>query len=70
VTAMRDRGLLAQVLISQDAGWYRVGEPNGGELRGYGLLFEDFLPRLRAAGLREDEIEQLLVRNPRRAIQC
>jgi phosphotriesterase-related protein len=70
VTTMRAKGLLGQVLISQDAGWYRVGEPGGGQFRGYDMLFEDFLPRLRAAGLTADDIEQLLVHNPHRAIQC
>jgi phosphotriesterase-related protein len=70
VSAMRAKGLLAHVLISQDAGWYRVGEPGGGQFRGYDMLFEDFLPRLRTAGATDDDIEQLIVRNPRRAIQC
>ena len=70
VTAMRAQGLLERVLISQDAGWYRVGEPGGGAFRGYGMLFEAFLPQLRAAGVRDQEIEQLIVTNPRRAIQC
>ena len=61
---MADAGLLARVLISQDAGWYRPGEPGGGSYRGYTLLFTDFLPRLREAGFRESDVEQLLVRNP------
>ena len=70
VMAMRVKDLLGQVLISQDAGWYRVGEPGGGQFRGYDMLFEDFLPRLRTAGASSDDIEQLMVHNPRRAIQC
>ena len=70
VPAMRTRGLLGHVLISQDAGWYRVGEPGGGQFRGYDMIFEDFLPRLRTAGATGEDIEQLLVHNPRRAIQC
>lgn len=70
VMAMRTKGLLRHVLISQDAGWYRVGEPGGGDFRGFGMLFEDFLPRLRAAGATAEDVEQLIVDNPRRAIQC
>jgi phosphotriesterase-related protein len=70
VMGMRARSLLGQVLISQDAGWYHVGEPGGGQFRGYAMLFEDFLPRLGAAGATADDIEQLMVHNPRRAIQC
>jgi phosphotriesterase-related protein len=64
VRSMADAGLLERVLISQDAGWYRPGEPGGGSYRGYTFLFTDFLPRLRAAGFRESNIEQLLVKNP------
>jgi phosphotriesterase-related protein len=68
VRTMRDAGLLGRTLISQDAGWYHVGEPNGGAYRGYTLLFREFLPRLRAAGFTEQDIEQLLVENPARAL--
>lgn len=68
VRSMADAGLLERVLISQDAGWYRPGEPGGGSYRGYTLLFTDFLPRLREAGFRESDVEQLLVRNPASAL--
>jgi phosphotriesterase-related protein len=59
VTALAEQGLLGRALISQDAGWYHVGEPGGGEYRGYTYLFTDFLPRLRPEWRR-----QLLVSNP------
>jgi phosphotriesterase-related protein len=68
VRAMADAGLLARVLISHDAGWYRPGEPGGGSYRGYTLLFTDFLPRLREAGFRDSDVDQLLVRNPASAL--
>lgn len=68
VMAMKHRDLLRRVLISQDAGWYHVGEPDGGEFRGYDTLFTDFLPALRAAGATESDIELLLVKNPARAL--
>jgi phosphotriesterase-related protein len=67
VMAMRAGGFLERVLISQDAGWYRVGEPGGGTFRGYETIFVDFLPALRQAGATEEDVEQLLVTNPRRA---
>ncbi|MCI0662245.1 MAG: phosphotriesterase, partial [Acidobacteria bacterium] len=60
VQTMRDAGLLGQVLLSQDSGWYNVGEAKGGNYRGYDVLFTEFLPALRAAGLRQTEIDQLL----------
>jgi phosphotriesterase-related protein len=68
VRSMADAGLLSRVLLSQDAGWYRPGEPGGGSYRGYTSLFTDFLPRLRQAGFGDSDIEQLLVRNPAGAL--
>lgn len=68
ILAMRRAGLLDQVLVSHDAGWYHVGEPGGGSFRGFGTLFEELLPALRRAGVSEGEIRRLLVENPRRAL--
>ncbi len=68
-TAMRERGLLHRVLLSQDNGWYSVGEPGGGEFRGYTPLFTDLVPALEAAGFAEQEIRQLLVTNPAEAFR-
>jgi len=67
VRAMKDRGFLNRVLVSHDAGWYEIGKPNGGEFRPYDTLFKEFLPALKEAGFRQDEIQQLLVANPREA---
>ncbi len=63
-----ERGYGGQVLLSQDAGWYRVGEPGGGVVRPYACLMEAFVPRLRAAGADEATVAMLLVENPRRAL--
>lgn len=62
VQRMAESNLLGRTLISQDAGWYHVGEPGGGAFRGYTYLYTDFLPRLP-----QDWIRALLVENPRRA---
>ena len=67
VLEMRRHDLLGRVLISQDAGWYHVGEPGGGKVRGYDLLLRRFLPALRKAGLSDDEVNRLVVDNPREA---
>lgn len=56
------KGLLKRALISQDSGWYHVGEPGGGEFRGYTYLYSDFLPRLKPAG-----VPVLMWENPRAA---
>lgn len=68
VLRMKEAGHLGRVLISQDAGWYHVGEPAGGNFRPYDPLFTEFLPLLRKAGLDERQIGTLLVRNPREAL--
>jgi len=62
VRFMVESKLLANVLISQDAGWYHVGEPGGGEYRGYTYIYTDFLP-----GLDPSWVRALMVDNPRRA---
>ena len=68
VMAMRSAGLLGRVLVSQDAGWYHVGEPDGGTYRPHDFLFTDFVPALKAKGVSDAEIRQLLVDNPRQAL--
>ena len=68
ILAMREARLLDRVLVSQDAGWYHVGEPDGGTYRPHDLIFTDFLPALRARGLTAGEITQLMVDNPRAAL--
>lgn len=65
--AMKARGLLGRVLLSHDAGWYHVGEPNGGNFRPFDLLFTRFIPALKKAGVTETEIRTMTVDNPREA---
>jgi phosphotriesterase-related protein len=62
VEFMAAKGLLNRTLISQDSGWYRVGEPGGGQYNGYESLYRDFLPRLKPEWIRP-----LLWANPRAA---
>lgn len=69
VSSMRGAGLLDHVLISQDSGWYHVGEPAGGSFRGYDTLFTHFVPALKAAGFSAIEIDQLLIGNPQKALE-
>ncbi len=68
VLAMRAAGHLDRVLVSHDAGWYHVGEPDGGTFRPFDTLFTSFVPALEAAGLTDADVRQLLVDNPRRAL--
>jgi phosphotriesterase-related protein len=64
---LKSRQLLHRVLLSQDAGWYRPGEPRGGDYRGYTALVSQLVPRLKQAQFTEAEIHQLLVVNPAKA---
>jgi predicted metal-dependent phosphotriesterase family hydrolase len=68
VRNMRNKGQLARTLVSQDAGWYNVGDSDGGSPRPYTTLFERFLPALRKAGLSAAEERRLIVDNPREAL--
>jgi phosphotriesterase-related protein len=64
VVNLRDRGLLHRALVSQDAGWYAVGEPGGGNFRPYDTVFTSFIPALSAKGFTPTEIDTLFVQNP------
>jgi phosphotriesterase-related protein len=62
VEHMAGRQLLGRTLISQDSGWFRVGEPGGGQFNGFTWLYTGFLPLLEGKLWRP-----LLVDNPRAA---
>lgn len=62
VRFMASEGLLGHTLISQDSGWYNVGEPGGGNFRGYAYIYTDFLPRMEPPW-----VPKLMYENPRAA---
>jgi phosphotriesterase-related protein len=70
VSGLASRGHFDRVLVSHDAGWYRVGEPGGGgaQFRGYELVWTDFIPALRSRGITDAQIAALLVEHPRRVL--
>jgi len=68
VRRMKTEGLIRRVLVSHDAGWFHVGEPAGGQFRAFDTLFTQFIPALTSAGFTKEEVGQLLVENPRRAL--
>jgi phosphotriesterase-related protein len=59
-----ERGHADQLLVSSDVCKRPALVANGGG--GYSLVLDDFVPRLRARGVSEGVIDQLLVDNPRR----
>ena len=65
VLGMKAAGYLSRVLLSQDSGWYHVGEPGGGDFRPYDFLFIEFLPLLVRAGVSAKEIDVVMIGNPR-----
>ncbi len=67
VQSMKQANLLDRVLLSQDAGWYHVGEPGGGKFRPFDSLLVDFLPALKQVGFDQAEIADLTVENPAEA---
>ncbi len=67
ITGLRDAGLLHRVLVSQDAGWYTVGEPDGGTLRPYDTVFTQLIPALRRRDFTTGDIHRIFVANPAEA---
>jgi phosphotriesterase-related protein len=62
VQFMEKNNLLNRTLISQDAGYYKPGEPNGGSFKDYTHIYTKFVPRLTPA-----TAKILLWENPRAA---
>lgn len=69
ITAMVQKGFVDRLLLSHDAGWYWVGEPEGGKdkIRPYTALMDKLLPALKSAGINDAVLGKILVDNPRKA---
>jgi len=69
ILEMVRKGFADKLLLSHDAGWYWVGEPNGGKekIRPYTALSDELVPALKNAGLTEATLKRLLVENPKEA---
>lgn len=62
-------GVSGRVLISQDSGWYAVGEPMGGTVRPYHTLFTGFIPYAASHGVDSALLQQFVVRNAAKALR-
>src|SRR6185436_751478 len=60
---MKQNDLLEQVLVSQDSGWYNVGEPKGGNFKPYTTIFTQLIPALQQNGFTKDESNGLFIVN-------
>lgn len=69
LNTMLDKGYEDKLLISQDAGWYNVGEPRGGNIRGFAYIVREFIPLMERSGIQGDTISKLLVENPAKALR-
>jgi phosphotriesterase-related protein len=67
LSALKSAGMLKQVLLSHDSGWYRVGQKDGGKYNGYTTIFTKLIPALLQNGFDDEDIEDLLHHNPVRA---
>lgn len=67
IQRLLDAGLGNHLLLSHDRGWYDPALPGGGIPRPFTYLSNQFIPKLRAAGVDEATILQLTCTNPYRA---
>lgn len=67
LSKLKAQNVLSQVLISHDAGWYDVGQEKGGDFKPYTAVFTELVPELRKFGFSQNDIDMLLVENPKRA---
>lgn len=65
--SLLEAGFTDRILLSQDAGWYNVGEEGGGKQVPYTFLLDRFLPMIQEIGVGKDSLQQLTVSNPARA---
>jgi len=63
---MKDEGVLNKVLISHDGGWYDPGQPEMA-FKPYTPVPEQLIPDLKKVGFTNEDINQLLIKNPANA---
>lgn len=65
---MKSENLLNHVLISHDAGWFNVGDADGGNYRGYHTVFSKLIPAMKSSGFNEKDIKLIFTDNPARVL--
>lgn len=73
---LKDNGLLSHVLISHDDGWSVENQQGKIDLQLFGngnpapyrTIYEQLIPKLKGVGFSGAEIDQLLIRNPQKAL--
>jgi predicted metal-dependent phosphotriesterase family hydrolase len=64
---MKSYNLLNRVLVSQDSGWYNVGEPGGGKFNHYNSIHDLLIPALKKHGFTNKEVDTIFIKNPAEA---
>ncbi len=64
---LKKAGFLDRILVSQDAGWYRPLEKDGGNFAPYRFVESNLIPELLRNGFSEKDINQLMIHNPGQA---
>lgn len=65
--SMKSENLLDHVLLSHDAGWYHVGESNGGIYHDYNTISGKLIPAMKENDFTQNEIQLLFNTNPAKA---
>jgi len=63
----KENGVLENVLISHDAGWYDPEKIDGGDFVPFTNIFEKLMPALNAKGFEDSDWQMLLEESPKRA---
>ena len=61
---LMDAGFERQVLLSHDAGWYRVGEEPGGPKDPFTYMLGEFIPLMKRKGVSDETVHTITVTNP------
>ena len=69
LSELKKHDALHRVLISHDAGWYRVQETEEKPYRGYTAIFDRLIPALKKVGFGQEDIDRLLIYNPQEAFK-
>jgi predicted metal-dependent phosphotriesterase family hydrolase len=69
IKTMLDKGYGDKLLLSQDAGWYNVGDPRGGNVRNFAYIIRDFIPLMEKSGIDKNTINKFFIENPAKALQ-
>ena len=65
---MKENKLLNRVLLSQDSGWYNVGQAKGGKFNDYNTIHDKLIPELKTSGYTQEDLDLLFKVNPRKAL--